>query len=110
MEKAAAAAAAEEHEETWAWTWGAGTDGQLGNGGFQDHHLPQPLLLPPPCRGRVSFVAGGGAHTIALASKFPLSEENANYTVFVRIPHLSRIFLDRIGHTSLHTFLVLVIF
>ncbi|KAM0925808.1 hypothetical protein ACQ4PT_003963 [Festuca glaucescens] len=64
MEKAAA----EEYEETWAWTWGAGTDGQLGNGGFQDHHLPQPLLLPPPCRGRVSFVAGGGAHAIALTS------------------------------------------
>ncbi|KAM0894961.1 hypothetical protein ACQ4PT_024124 [Festuca glaucescens] len=67
MEKAAAAAE-EEHEETWAWTWGAGTDGQLGDGGFQDHHLPQPLLLPPPCRGRVSFVAAGGAHAIALTS------------------------------------------
>ncbi|VAH80367.1 unnamed protein product [Triticum turgidum subsp. durum] len=68
MEKAAAAAAEEEPEEAWAWTWGAGTDGQLGNGGFQDHHLPQPLLLPPRCRGRVSFVAGGGAHAIALTS------------------------------------------
>uniref|UniRef100_A0A0D9YFR5 RCC1-like domain-containing protein n=1 Tax=Oryza glumipatula TaxID=40148 RepID=A0A0D9YFR5_9ORYZ len=69
---AAAAAAAEEEEEeeeaVWAWSWGAGTDGQLGNGGFQDHHLPQPLLLPPRCRGRVSFVAGGGAHAIALTS------------------------------------------
>uniref|UniRef100_A0A453FNY6 RCC1-like domain-containing protein n=1 Tax=Aegilops tauschii subsp. strangulata TaxID=200361 RepID=A0A453FNY6_AEGTS len=68
MEKAAAAAAEEEPEEAWAWTWGAGTDGQLGNGGFQDHHLPQALLLPPRCRGRVSFVAGGGAHAIALTS------------------------------------------
>ena len=64
----AAAAAEEEREEAWAWAWGAGTDGQLGNGGFQDHHLPQPLLLPPRCRGRVSFVAGGGAHAIALTS------------------------------------------
>jgi hypothetical protein len=89
MEKAAAAAAAEEeHEETWAWTWGADTDGQLGDGGFQDHHLPQPLLLNPHCRGRVSFVAGGGAHAIALTSKFPLSEEDANYSVFVRKPTL----------------------
>ncbi|XP_044977261.1 ultraviolet-B receptor UVR8 [Hordeum vulgare subsp. vulgare] len=65
---AVAAAAEEEPEEAWAWTWGAGTDGQLGNGGFQDHHLPQPLLLPPRCRGRVSFIAGGGAHAIALTS------------------------------------------
>uniref|UniRef100_A0ACD5W246 Uncharacterized protein n=2 Tax=Avena sativa TaxID=4498 RepID=A0ACD5W246_AVESA len=65
MEKAAAE---EDREEAWAWTWGAGTDGQLGHGGFQDHHLPQPLLLPPRCRGRVSFVSGGGAHAIALTS------------------------------------------
>lgn len=72
MSPAAAAAALEEEreedEEAWAWSWGAGTDGQLGNGGFQDHHFPQPLLLPPRCRGRVSFVAGGGAHAIALTS------------------------------------------
>jgi hypothetical protein len=58
----------EEEEKEWAWSWGAGTDGQLGNGGFQDHHLPQPLLFPSRCRGRVSFVAGGGAHAIALTS------------------------------------------
>ncbi|KAK3162112.1 hypothetical protein QOZ80_1BG0085650 [Eleusine coracana subsp. coracana] len=58
----------EEEASVWAWSWGAGTDGQLGNGGFHDHHLPQPLLLPPRCRGRVSFVAGGGAHAIALTS------------------------------------------
>ncbi|KAL6614392.1 hypothetical protein ACP70R_036662 [Stipagrostis hirtigluma subsp. patula] len=69
-----AAAAVEEERGTeeeaaeWAWSWGAGTDGQLGNGGFQDHHLPQPLLLPPRCRGRVSLVAGGGAHAVALTS------------------------------------------
>ncbi|PAN28177.1 hypothetical protein PAHAL_5G136400 [Panicum hallii] len=74
MEAAAAAAAApeerrgEEEEAEWAWSWGAGTDGQLGNGGFDDHHLPQPLLLPTRCRGRVSLVAGGGAHAIALTS------------------------------------------
>ncbi|KAF2952591.1 ultraviolet-B receptor UVR8 isoform X1 [Oryza sativa Japonica Group] len=66
--EAAAAAEEEEEEAVWAWSWGAGTDGQLGNGGFQDHHLPQPLLLPPRCRGLVSFVAGGGAHAIALTS------------------------------------------
>ncbi|TVU34902.1 hypothetical protein EJB05_16758 [Eragrostis curvula] len=58
----------EEESSDWAWSWGAGTDGQLGNGGFQDYHLPQVLLLPPRCRGRVSFVAGGGAHAIALTS------------------------------------------
>ena len=80
MKEAMAAAAPEERrwrrepeeEEAaagWAWSWGAGTDGQLGNGGFYDHHLPQPLLLPTRCRGRVSFVAGGGAHAIALTSK-----------------------------------------
>ena len=77
MEAAAAAVAAaapeegrgeEEEEAEWAWSWGAGTDGQLGNGGFDDHHLPQPLLLPTRCRGRVSLVAGGGAHAIALTS------------------------------------------
>uniref|UniRef100_A0ACD5VWM6 Uncharacterized protein n=1 Tax=Avena sativa TaxID=4498 RepID=A0ACD5VWM6_AVESA len=68
MEKAAAAAAEEDREEAWAWTWGAGTDGQLGNGSFQDHHLPQPLLLSPRFRSRVSFVSGGGAHAIALTS------------------------------------------
>jgi hypothetical protein len=59
----------EEAPAEWAWSWGAGTDGQLGNGGFDDHHLPQPLLLPTRCRSRVSFVAGGGAHAIALTSK-----------------------------------------
>ncbi|GJN17500.1 hypothetical protein PR202_gb04573 [Eleusine coracana subsp. coracana] len=58
----------EEEASVWAWSWGAGTDGQLGNGGFHDHDLPQPLLLPPRCRGRVSFVAGGGAHAIALTN------------------------------------------
>lgn len=58
----------EEAPAEWAWSWGAGTDGQLGNGGFDDHHLPQPLLLPTRCRSRVSFVAGGGAHAIALTS------------------------------------------
>ncbi|CAO2171662.1 unnamed protein product [Urochloa humidicola] len=74
MEAVAVAAAApeegrgEEAEAEWAWSWGAGTDGQLGNGGFDDHHLPQPLLLPIRCRGRVSLVAGGGAHAIALTS------------------------------------------
>jgi secretion-regulating guanine nucleotide exchange factor len=41
MEKAAAAVE-EEREEAWACAWGAGTDGQLGNGGFQDYHLTQP--------------------------------------------------------------------
>ncbi|XP_006644799.1 ultraviolet-B receptor UVR8 isoform X1 [Oryza brachyantha] len=67
MEKAAAVEEEEQEEgAAWAWSWGAGTDGQLGNGGFQDHHLPQPLLFPLRCRGRVSFVAGGGAHAIAL--------------------------------------------
>ncbi|RCV27620.1 hypothetical protein SEVIR_5G343100v4 [Setaria viridis] len=76
MEAAAALGAAaapeegrgEEEAAEWAWSWGAGTDGQLGNGGFDDHHLPQPLLLPIRCRGRVSLVAGGGAHAIALTS------------------------------------------
>ncbi|WVZ68609.1 hypothetical protein U9M48_017530 [Paspalum notatum var. saurae] len=76
MEKLAVAAAprggrgAEEDDEAaeWAWSWGAGTDGQLGNGGFDDHYLPQPLLLPTRCRGRVSLVAGGGAHAIALTN------------------------------------------
>ncbi|KAL6845454.1 hypothetical protein ACP4OV_024949 [Aristida adscensionis] len=75
MEAAAAAAApeegrvaTEEEEAEWAWSWGAGTDGQLGDGGFEDHHLPRPLLLPPRCRGSVSFVAGGGAHAVALTS------------------------------------------
>lgn len=58
----------EEAPVEWTWSWGAGTDGQLGNGGFDDHHLPQPLLLPTRCRSRVSFVAGGGAHAIALTS------------------------------------------
>lgn len=62
----------EEEASEWAWSWGAGTDGQLGNGVFQDHHFPQPLLLPPRCRGRVSFVAGGGAHAVALTSKLVL--------------------------------------
>nr|CAB3504446.1 unnamed protein product [Digitaria exilis] len=76
MEQPAAAVAAAAPEEGrgeeaaagWAWSWGAGTDGQLGNGGFDDHHLPQPLLLPIRCRGRVSLVAGGGAHAIALTN------------------------------------------
>ncbi|KAF8663889.1 hypothetical protein HU200_055227 [Digitaria exilis] len=76
MEQPAAAVAAAAPEEGrgeeaaagWAWSWGAGTDGQLGNGGFDDHHLPQPLLLPIRCRGRVSLVAGGGAHAIALTT------------------------------------------
>ncbi|KAJ1285675.1 hypothetical protein BS78_03G295300 [Paspalum vaginatum] len=78
MEKLAVAAAAapregrgaEDDEEAaeWAWSWGAGTDGQLGNGGFDDHYLPQPLLLPTRCRGRVSLVTGGGAHAIALTN------------------------------------------
>ncbi|KAF8766150.1 hypothetical protein HU200_007648 [Digitaria exilis] len=76
MEQPAAAVAAAAPEEGrgeeaaagWAWSWGAGTDGQLGNGGFDDYHLPQPLLLPIRCRGRVSLVAGGGAHAIALTS------------------------------------------
>jgi hypothetical protein len=43
----------EEAPVEWTWSWGAGTDGQLGNGGFDDHHLPQPLLLPTRCRSRV---------------------------------------------------------
>ena len=48
MKEAMAAAAPEERRwrrepegeaaaADWAWSWGAGTDGQLGNGGFDDH-------------------------------------------------------------------------
>jgi secretion-regulating guanine nucleotide exchange factor len=79
MEAAVVAAASpvegrgEEEAAEWAWSWGAGTDGQLGNGGFDDHHLPQLLLLPIRCRGRVSLVAGGGAHAIALTSTLSYS-------------------------------------
>jgi len=47
------------------WSWGAGTDGQLGTGRFQDEQLPQQLSLSLPS---VSSLACGGAHVIALTS------------------------------------------
>ncbi|XP_019051441.1 PREDICTED: ultraviolet-B receptor UVR8 isoform X1 [Nelumbo nucifera] len=48
------------------WSWGAGTDGQLGTGRLDDEHLPQ--RLPDLSSGRrISQLACGGAHVIALS-------------------------------------------
>ncbi|KAJ4754548.1 Regulator of chromosome condensation (RCC1) family protein [Rhynchospora pubera] len=55
---------AEAGEEVWGFSWGAGTDGQLGTGSFQDEHLPQPLRFSAPLS--ISHIACGGAHSIAL--------------------------------------------
>ncbi|KAK3026649.1 hypothetical protein RJ639_040676 [Escallonia herrerae] len=57
----------EEVHEQEVWSWGAGTEGQLGTGYPQDHHLPQ--LLPSLSYATtepISFLSCGGAHTIAL--------------------------------------------
>ncbi|XP_058105991.1 ultraviolet-B receptor UVR8 isoform X2 [Magnolia sinica] len=57
----------EEEEEERVWSWGAGTDGQLGTGSANDHHLPQQLPLSPSSAARpISHIACGGAHAIAL--------------------------------------------
>jgi alpha-tubulin suppressor-like RCC1 family protein len=57
----------EEAEEIWGWSWGAGTDGQLGTGSFQDEHLPRPLRFSSPFS--ISRLACGGAHSVALTCK-----------------------------------------
>lgn len=67
----------EERDVEEVWSWGAGSDGQLGTGSFDDQHLPQLLSFPP--RGaasaalRISQIACGGAHSIALTAGSPLS-------------------------------------
>ncbi|XP_051146069.1 ultraviolet-B receptor UVR8 [Andrographis paniculata] len=51
------------------WSWGAGTDGQLatGRGSLQDEHTPQ-LIRSLSAFGRVTSLACGGAHAVALLS------------------------------------------
>ncbi|XP_059648896.1 ultraviolet-B receptor UVR8 [Cornus florida] len=56
----------EEEEQVW-WSWGAGTEGQLGTGRFQDEHLPQ-LLPSLSSSGPISLLSCGGAHVIALTT------------------------------------------
>ncbi|XVF02285.1 hypothetical protein REPUB_Repub04eG0162400 [Reevesia pubescens] len=59
----------EKEEEEQLWSWGAGTDGQLGTARLQDEHLPQLLNLPSlSSAGRVSMLACGSAHVVALTS------------------------------------------
>lgn len=60
-----------EAGEIWGWSWGAGTDGQLGTGSFQDEYLPQPLRFSTPLS--ISRLACGGAHSIALSRNESLS-------------------------------------
>ncbi|RWR88920.1 ultraviolet-B receptor UVR8 isoform X1 [Cinnamomum micranthum f. kanehirae] len=61
-----------EREVEEVWSWGAGSDGQLGTGSFDDQHLPQLLSFPPRAAAssalRISQIACGGAHSIALTA------------------------------------------
>ncbi|XP_020257110.1 ultraviolet-B receptor UVR8 isoform X2 [Asparagus officinalis] len=66
-EKSAAEVEVDDHDggaAVEAWSWGAGTDGQLGTGTLEDQLLPQPLHQFSDLR--ISRVACGGAHSIAL--------------------------------------------
>ncbi|XP_019705528.1 ultraviolet-B receptor UVR8 isoform X2 [Elaeis guineensis] len=72
-EKAAVGMGGEDRydEEVRAWSWGAASDGQLGMGTVEDQLLPQALLnFPPlsssPATRRITQIACGGAHSIAL--------------------------------------------
>ncbi|CAK7336849.1 unnamed protein product [Dovyalis caffra] len=59
----------EESKQQQIWSWGAGTEGQLGTGKLEDEYLPQLLHLPIlSSTGRISTLACGGAHVIALTS------------------------------------------
>lgn len=57
---------AEVEEEQEIWSWGAGTDGQLATGRFQDEHTPQ-LLHSLSSFGPITSLSCGGAHVIAVA-------------------------------------------
>lgn len=61
----------QEEEPQQVWSWGAGTDGQLGTTRLEDEHSPQLLklsFLSPESVGRISMLACGGAHVLALTS------------------------------------------
>lgn len=56
----------DDEEQQEIWSWGAGTDGQLATGGFQDEHTPQ-LLHSLSSFGAITSLSCGGAHAIAVA-------------------------------------------
>ncbi|MCL7051380.1 hypothetical protein MKW94_016022 [Papaver nudicaule] len=56
----------EERKSGQVWSWGAGTDGQLGTAKLQDEHLPQLIHSLNHAANRISQLACGGAHVIAL--------------------------------------------